>query len=374
MLYLRWVKEINDRLLGRDDVINLAGSAFHLPEATRWLERQLSEEGASLLAAERTTSNEFGLPELKERIRTAYQIPAEREILVTGGATGSIRFVYQLLLAGKGPQHFVAEQPIYEPLASMARRMGATVDLAPRGGGARFVEEVAQRLTPHTAAVVLTNPHNPTGDLLDRDQLRELVDVVAAKASSAVIVIDETFGDLSRHVGWSTGNVDPRIVTVSGLTKCYGLGSIRCGWTTVDAQRFPTVTDDWIEFENIGCPWTEQLGARAIGEFDSWRPLVATKLAAARDILSVWLGEMAEAGLLATAPVRESCVVFPRWLGDLPTLPLVERLLVDHGVLVAPGEFFFPTGGPSLRIGYGGSETKLREGLQRLSTGLRAVG
>ena len=118
------------------DVINLAGSAFHLPEATRWLERQLGEEGASLLAAERTTSNEFGLPELKERIRTAYQIPAEREILVTGGATGSIRFVYQLLLAGKAPQHFVAEQPIYEPLASMARRMGATVDSAPRGSGA----------------------------------------------------------------------------------------------------------------------------------------------------------------------------------------------------------------------------------------------
>lgn len=374
MLYLRWVKEINDRLLGRDDVINLAGSAFHLPEATRWLERQLGEEGASLLAAERTTSNEFGLPELKERIRTAYQIPAEREILVTGGATGSIRFVYQLLLAGKGPQHFVAEQPIYEPLASMARRMGATVDLAPRGGGAQFVEEVARRLTPHTAAVVLTNPHNPTGDLLDRDQLRDLANVVAATSSNAVIVIDETFGDLSRHVGWSNGNVDPRIVTVSGLTKCYGLGSIRCGWTTVDAQRFPTVTDDWIEFENIGCPWTEQLGARAIGQFDSWRPLVAAKLAAARAVMGTWLGEATDAGLLSTVPTGESCVVFPRWLGSLPTLALVERLLVDHGVLVAPGEFFFPTGGPSLRIGYGGCGKKLGEGLQRLSDGLRALG
>ena len=373
MQYLRWVKELNGRLQGRRDVINLAGSAFHLPVATAWLDEQIASHGKSLVAAERLATNEFGLPELTERVRAAYQIPTEREVLVTSGSTGSIRLAYQLLLAGRGPQHFIAEQPIYEPLLSVARRMGATVDLAPRGRGDQFIDEVARRLTPATAAVVLTNPHNPTGDLMNEQRLRALADLVAARTREGVIVIDETFGDLSKLIGWSAGNVDERVVTINGLTKSYGLGSLRCGWLTVDRRRFPEAMNDWIEFENIGCPWTELLGARAIEQFDVWRPQVAAKLAASRRTLAAWLEETAEEGLLSHEPVGESCVVFPRWQGRTPPLELVERLIAEHGVLVAPGEFFYPAEGMAMRVGYGIDEGLLSEGLKRLKQGLLAL-
>ncbi|WP_428304082.1 pyridoxal phosphate-dependent aminotransferase [Lacipirellula sp.] len=374
MLYLRWVKELTERLRERQDVINLAGSAFHLPAATAWLHAEIGERGASLVATVAKRSNEFGLAELKERIRTAYQVPSEREILLTSGSSGAIRFVLQLLLAGDGPKHFIAEQPIYEPLLSVARRLGATVELAPRCGDRQFVDEVATRLKPLTAAVVLTNPHNPSGDLLSAADLRRLVEAVAARTQAGVVVVDETFADLSSMAGWSMGNIDQRIVTVNGLTKCYGLGSLRCGWATVDRRRFPEALDAWIDLENIGCPWTEILGARAVEHFDRWRPLVAEKLAGVRATTAAWLDAVAADGLLSPAPVGESCVVFPRWLGETPPLELVERLIDEYGVVVAPGEFFYPADGIALRIGFGGDEVALAEGLDRLRRGLRAVG
>lgn len=374
MLYLRWVKELTERLQGRRDVINLAGSAFHLPAATAWLQAEISERGDLLVAAARRSSNEFGLVELKERIRAAYQIPSAREILLTSGSSGAIRFVFQLLLTGDGPKHFVAEQPIYEPLLSVAQRLGATVELAPRGAGEQFIDEVAARLTATTAAVVLTNPHNPSGDLLNIDDLQRLVAAVAAQTRAGVVVVDETFADLSALAGWSMGNIDERIVTINGLTKCYGLGSLRCGWATVDRRRFPDALNAWIDLENIGCPWTEILGSQAIEQFDRWRPLGTEKLANARSAMAAWLAAVSDEGLLSHEPIGESCVVFPRWLGRTPPLELVERLIDEFGVVVAPGEFFYPVDGMALRIGFGGDEVALAEGLDRLRRGLRAIG
>jgi aspartate/methionine/tyrosine aminotransferase len=281
--------------------------------------------------------------------------------------------VFQLLLAGGGPKHFIAEQPIYEPLLSVAQRLGATVELAPRGGG-QFVDEVAGRLTPATAAVVLTNPHNPSGDLLSPADLQRLVATVASQTQRAVVVVDETFADLSSLAGWSMANIDERIITINGLTKCYGLGSLRCGWATVDRRRFPEALDAWIDLENIGCPWTEILGARAIDQFDGWRPLVAERLVGVRATMATWLEAVASEGLLSPTPVGESCVVFPRWLGKTPPLELTKRLIDEYGVVVAPGEFFYPAEGMALRIGFGGDEVALAEGLDRLRRGLRAIG
>jgi aspartate/methionine/tyrosine aminotransferase len=373
VLYLRWVKEMNQRLAGRRNVINLAGSAFQLPEAAQWLDEELSKRGASLVAAKKSVGNDFGLPELKDAIRAAFQVPAEREILLTSGASGAIRFSLQLLLEGSGPRHLVVEQPVYEPLISIARRMGATVAMTRRDRTVNFVDEVARRLTRETIAVVLTNPHNPTGDLLAPDELRALAEAVASRTSDGVVIVDETFADLSSLSGWSAGNLDRRIVTISGLTKCYGLGSLRSGWLTVDRRRFPEAVDAWVDFENIGSPWLELLAARAIGQFNEWRPALAKRIVGARQTTSRWLESVVQEGLFAPDAIGESCVVFPRWLGETPPLELVERLVADYRVVVAPGEFFYPPAGQAIRIGYGGDQAELAEGLERLATGLRAL-
>lgn len=44
--------------------------------------------------------------------------------MLTGGASGAIRLVYAMLLAGKPQQRWLVEQPYYEPLASVAQRLG----------------------------------------------------------------------------------------------------------------------------------------------------------------------------------------------------------------------------------------------------------
>ena len=372
--YLRWAKQKTEELRGNADVINLAGSAVELPAAANWFEEELRIRGGEVVEDWKQASNEFGLARLKEQIRATYQIPASREIVLTGGASGAIRVVYAMLLAGRPQQRWLVEQPYYEPLASIAARLGAHVEFAPRGAGFDFVYEVARRVTPATTALVITNPHNPTGDWLDQGELQRLVEAVIAAAPQASVIVDETFGDLSPAVGESAGNVDDRIVTISGLTKCYGLGALRCGWATADRRRFPQLEDDWILFEDIGCKLTEVLGSRALDHLEQWRPLVNAHLTANRQAMATWLDKLRAEELLDGDGVGRSCVVFPKWLGKTPSFELVERLLQDHLVLVTPGDFFRPVEGLAVRIGLGGNGPRLLEGLERLRRGLQAIG
>lgn len=372
--YLRWAKQKTEELRGNADVINLAGSAVDLPAAAKWFEEELRIRGGEVIEDWKRASNEFGLARLKEQIRATYQIPASREIVLTGGASGAIRIVYAMLLAGRPKQRWLVEQPYYEPLAAIAQRLGAKVEFAPRGAGFDFVDEAARRVTPETSAVVITNPHNPTGDWLDHGALQRLVEVVAARAPHACVIVDETFGDLSPAVGRSAGNVDERVVTISGLTKCYGLGALRCGWATADRKRFPQLEDDWILFEDIGCKLTEVLGARALEHVEEWRPVVNARLSTNRQAMATWLDALSAEGLLTSDGIGGSCVTFPKWLGRTPTFELVERLLQEHRVLVTPGEFFRPVEGMAFRIGFGGDAERLQECLKRLHRGLQAIG
>jgi aspartate/methionine/tyrosine aminotransferase len=374
MSYLHWIKQKTESLQGRSDVINLAGSAVEVPEAQEWFARALREQGRALHERWAASSNEFGLAELKERIRAAYQVQPSREIVLTNGASGAIRLTYEMLLAGKPGQHWIVEQPCYEPLVGIAERLGARVEFAPRGAEYDFAAEVLRRAKPETAAVVLSNLHNPTGHWLPRAHVRRLAEAVTERAPQACVIVDETFGDLATLVGPRDGTLHERIVTINGLTKCYGLGALRCGWVTADRRTFPQLFDDWIEFENIGCRLTELLAAEAFDQLSEWRRSGALDLGSRRMAVQGWINGEKCRGLLASAHMGENCVVFPRWLGKTPTLELAELLLRDYGVLVAPGEFFRPVEGMAMRIGFGGDGVKLLEGLRRLSVGMRAIG
>ena len=115
------------------------------------------------------------------------------------------------------------------------------------------------------------------------------------------------------------------------------------------------------------------LAARASEHIERWRPVVKANLLAARQTMSDWLDTLREADLLDVESIGQSATLFPRVSAQAAPLEFVERLIEEHHVLVAPGEFFLPTTGRAIRIGYGGDPDDLAEGLARLAAGLRAI-
>jgi aspartate/methionine/tyrosine aminotransferase len=318
----------------------------------------------------------FGLGSLHAAIRSAFQVPPQRTIVSTPGATGGIRLVCEQLLAGRAGDEVIVESPVYEPLAALPAKFGARLVSADRSGGAA---SILAAVTERTVAIVLSNLHNPTGHWLDYDALSEICRGLDRVGSGALVVVDETFLDLGPQPGTTSGNVDPRIVTISSLSKSHGLSPLRCGWVTVDPARLPKYAEDAVLFDNIGCKVAEVLGALAIEEIASFRAAAREHLDGNRALVAEWLRDMAQRELIEPQELPAGCVVFPRAIAAGATASVAVRLETEFGVLVAPGEFF-GTGYQGqayrdhFRLGFGGDRPSLERGLDRLAVGLVVLG
>jgi aspartate/methionine/tyrosine aminotransferase len=376
--FVGWVKrhvESIEAAPAERRVCNLSTSGVHTAANDTWFERVC---GGMLpeVVEHLNGCNEYGLPGLKTAIRKRYGIPEDREILLTAGASDAFRLICESLFAGKPGCEVLVESPTYQPLSNLPSRYGALVVPAPvpikRAPGA-VAEAIGRLVRPSTTAVVLSNLHNPTGSLLARDELRELVRAVTKISPGISIVVDETFLGLGPEPFRTGCDVDPCIITVSSLTKTFGLGALRCGWVVADKTRYPRLAEDWVTFEGIGSKILEVLSLVAFEQLDDLLAESRKHLDANRALLIAGTEQLRRDHLLEGEVPAFGCVYF----AHSPKQPCFDlaatRLRDEFGVLVAPGRFFGESCANCLRIGFGGTAESVREGCERLTRGLRAL-
>jgi aspartate/methionine/tyrosine aminotransferase len=376
--FLHWVKRHVGWMAETPEggrIVNLATSGVQTPEAGTWFQRTCQERLPDLLERMKAT-NEFGLPELKRAIRIKYGIPDDREIYLTAGASAGYRLVCDALFTGRAGAEVLVESPTYEPLVILPERVGAKVVPVPipiRRTGGDIVEAFKRAVRPSTTALVLTNLHNPTGSFLSHNELSELVLAAKDVSPAVTVVIDETFLALGPEPFRTAGDLDPCVVTINSLTKTLGLGQLRCGWVVADKGRYPQFREDWIRFESIGSKILEALSLMAFEQIDTLLGESLTHLERNRSLLVAGTAQLREQRLLEGEIPSGGCLCFLRWTKEPGFGVLGPRLRDEFGLLVSPGRFFSDRCENYFRIGFGGSPEIIREGLERLTRGLRAM-
>jgi aspartate/methionine/tyrosine aminotransferase len=300
-----------------------------------------------------------GYRPLVETIAARYGVGPENVATAVGCSGANFLVLAALVESG---DEVLFEQPGYDPLAAAATMLGARVTRFER----RFEDgwrldpgRIERRLTPSTRVVMLSSPHNPSGALASRDDLREIARL--ADRRGLTVLVDEVYLDLASPGHPPAATLSPAFVSTNSLTKAYGLASLRCGWTlaspeiTERIRRARDVVDVWspmpadrlsvVAFENI-----ERLAQRAKRIVESNAPLVVSFLAG-RDELQ--------------CTPSHATIAFPRFADGRDSRPFVERLFRERGVAVVPGTFF---DSPSyFRISFGGETKSLREGLAAIA-------
>jgi aspartate/methionine/tyrosine aminotransferase len=356
-------------------IANLATSGVQTANSATWFERTCRERLPDLLARMEET-NEFGLPALKQAIRKKYGIPDEREIYLTAGASAGYRLVCDALLTGRAGAQVLIESPTYQPLAVLPDRIGAQVvpvSIPISRSKSRPVDAITRAVQPSTTALVLTNLHNPTGSILSRDDVREIVDAAKAIARAITIIIDETFLGLSPDPFRNDSDLDPCVVTISSLTKTFGLGQLRCGWVVADRDRSPQFAEDWIRFESIGSKILEALALLAFEQIDSLLGESLAHLKRNRELVVAGTEQLRTSGLIEGEIPSSGCLGFLRWTKEPSFERLGPRLRDEFGILVSPGAFFSDSCDHYFRIGFGGSAETVRDGLARLTRGMQTI-
>lgn len=308
-----------------------------------------------------------GLPALKEAIGSRYGVDAGSVLTAEGSSLAN----FLILAAWVGPgDQVLLEDPCYEPLDAVLESLDARITKVPvdgKEGHQALLSAFRSGKRGRYRAVVITNPHNPTGVVLAEDLLSELA--AACDEQGAILLVDEVYRELQmEEPPGCAAHLGPSVVSTSSLTKSFGLGALRCGWAIGPRNLIDRANQ---LNDNLGVhhpPLIESFGAQLIGDeqrMESWRKRIADRLQTNRAALKSFLND--QTGFTGRSPTS-GLVFFPRWEGSkaFPDADTLCRLAMEQArVAIVPGRFFSRP--EHVRIGVGGPEDAVASALDALA-------
>ena len=309
-----------------------------------------------------------GADEFKQILAEMYSCDIDN-IVTTSGGTQANFLVFLATL--KTNDEFIIEQPGYQPMWLTPEMMGAKKVPWPRRFDDSFrldVESLETLITDRTKLIALTNPHNPTGVVADRElEIRKVAEL--AEAKGIYVLIDEIFLDGAESPQVSAYGLANVIVT-SSMTKVYGLGGQRTGWIIAPFEIANECQHAKLHTNGSSSYVGEIMNAHALRNARTFLVERFSKLSMSNfKIINEWME--ANQDIIEWVTPHGGVMCFPKYKAKLSSIELCHKLLDDYGVMVNPGQYFNLDG--HVRLGYVCVEDVLIKGLDALGKGLREL-
>lgn len=310
-----------------------------------------------------------GVPELRKAISSLYPGATEENVLVT---TGSAEANFLLIWSSIEPgDEVVFMLPNYMQIWGLARGFGAVVKplcLREELGWGPDLDELKRIVTKRTKMIVITNPNNPTGAVLDEEARKAIVSL--AEWAGALILADEVYqgAELEGSQTPSFWGMTDRVVVTNGLSKAYGLPGLRVGWMVGPAELIQR-TWTFHDYTTICLSaMSTYLAQVVLTPSCQKRILHRTRkiLKANIRLFQSWLER--QSALLSFVPPKAGAIAFVRHHLPVPSAGLVEKIRKEKSVLLVPGEHFLMEN--YIRFGYGLEEERLASALKLVEEAL----
>ena len=305
-----------------------------------------------------------GHPRLREEIAGLYESVAPEGVVVAAPEEAIFIAMHALLAPD---EHVIVLAPAYQSLHEVPRSIGCEVTPWPLEAGAHGwrldIGRLESSFTERTRMLVVNFPHNPTGAMPTRAELEAIVALAASRG--AWLLSDEMYRLLEHDSADrlpAVADLYDRGISLSGLSKAFGLPGLRIGWL---AARDPALPARFLALKDYtticsSAP-SEVLAIAALGARDR---ILARNLAIVRtNVAEAERFFATHADSFDWLAPRAGSVAFPRWRGEGTADRLCSGLLDSSGVMLVPGSLFNDTG-EHVRIGLGRRD--LPEGLALL--------
>jgi len=314
-----------------------------------------------------------GSEELRRRIAAFYPgASTENVTVVNGGSEANHLALWALAEPGTRVALMV---PNYMQGWGLGRHFAGRVDVLPlRLGKARWELDhaaLARAVTRKTRVVMVCNPDNPTGSVLDEDEMAAVV--AAARRVGAWILADEIYrgaelaGEEPTASFWGRYS---RVAVTGGLSKAFGLPGLRIGWVVAPPKLVETV---WRRHDYTTLTpgmLSDRLAAAVMEPANRGRILARTRAIVRGQWprLEAWLRRH-EAHFRWVAP-QAGAIAFAKLRARGSSAALVERIRREQSVLLVPGEML--GAGRGIRFGFGYDIERTLAGLARVEAALEA--
>lgn len=246
--------------------------------------------------------------------------------------------------------------------------------------------DLRAKLSPRTAAIMFSNPNNPTGAIFSKNDLMEIADL--ARKADVFLISDEVYKDFIYDV--SSGErifslaqmpeLRKKVIRIFSLSKAYAMAGWRIGFLHSDEKNIQEILK--IHDSLVTCaPVIAQHAAMAALDFgDREIKKFVDEFKERRKLMCSYLDELAD--FFPYQKPQGSYYVFPKIKFtpkhkivlevlnqqqiDSPSWQVALDLLYGAKVAVVPGQAFGPAGEDHIRLSYGRSRKDIKNGMERI--------
>lgn len=306
--------------------------------------------------------------EISRYIEKKYQLEydADNEIMVTVGGSEAIDVALRCMV-DPGDEVLIP-QPCYVsyvPCAVMADAKPVIIELKEENEFKLTKEELLESITDKTKILILAYPNNPTGAIMTREELAELVPVIIEK--DLFVISDEIYAELTydnTHCSIASfPGMKERTVVINGFSKAFAMTGWRLGYACAPKQIMSQMVK-LHQFAIMCAPTNSQFAA--VEALRSCDEEVRKMVEAYNQRRRFLLNAFKEMGIDCFEPYG-AFYVFPSIKKfKMTSDEFANRLLAEQKLAVVPGTAFGASGEGFVRISYAYSIENLKVGLERI--------
>lgn len=370
------IRKFFDIAAEMDDVISLGVGEpdFQTPWHIRQAGIKSLQDGKT-----KYTSN-WGLIELRKAVasymkeQTGVTYDPQREVLISVGGSEAIDAAIRAIV-GNGDEVLIVEPSFvcYNPIVKLAGGIPVSIPTKAENRFRLTAEELKSHITDKTKLLILPYPGNPTGAIMERQDLEAIADVL--RDTQIAVISDEIYSELTytgnRHCSISSidGMAD-RTVVINGFSKAYSMTGWRMGYACGPEPILSQMTKIH-QFAIMSAPTTSQYAAiealkngrqdieRMVEEYDMRRRLMVN------GFRSLGLECFEPQGAFYAFPSIKST--------GMTSEEFCEKLLYSKKVAIVPGNAFGLSGEGYVRASYCYSVDHIKEALKRIGEFLEEI-
>ncbi|MFQ5815266.1 MAG: pyridoxal phosphate-dependent aminotransferase [Candidatus Hydrothermarchaeaceae archaeon] len=317
-----------------------------------------------------------GIPELKkaiaEKLETENNIPCtESEVIVTPGAKQALHEAV-FAVTDQGDE-VICPDPgwvSYEPMVQLAGGKPVFVPAREEDGFAFNIEEVQEKMSDKTRAMIINTPCNPTGAVLAGSILKGMADLCVDH--DIIAISDEIYEKIiyeGEHVSMaSLPDMKDRTITVNGFSKAYSMTGWRLGYAAGPVEIIRAMTK--VQSHSVSCAtsFVQKAGVAALTSPQDEVGKMVAEFGRRRDTLMKLLAEIEGVSCVQPMGAFYAFPNFKRYGED--SFELAGYLLEEAGVAMIPGAAFGGNGEGFQRLSYATSMDNIERALERMKKAL----
>ncbi len=316
------------------------------------------------------TSN-FGMDKLRETIASKISEETgvetkDKEILVTPGAIVALGLaIFGLVDIEEEILIPAPSYPAYYKQAIFAGAIPVSVPLREENGFKLSIDDLEERVSSKTKMLIINSPHNPTGVMLDYEDLKKIADFV--KKHDLILVSDECYETITydmEHISMTNfTELKDRVVVINSTSKSFSMTGWRVGYIASNEELINTMVRVQQDLTICACSFAQAGAVYAYKNRDLSKHMLE-KFKERKEIVFKYLDEINSIDYVKPSG---AFYVFPSIKKlNMSSEQFCDLILEKTGVALVPGNAFGEYGEGFFRLAYSCSNEDLEEGLEKI--------